>query len=94
MGGKIRGKARGILIRDGVWPSFMDILRQTEKKFERLASVGIMEAKSRAPLKPLNTMMLLWSEGFQGEPPISIGPPGPVSRTAVRLFAVFFFSHV
>ena len=33
---------------------------------ERLASVGIIEAQLRAPLKPLNTIALWWTEGFQG----------------------------
>ena len=44
------------------------------------------------PLKPLNTIMLWWSEGFQDGS--SIGSPWclemPVSRTTVRLIAVVF----
>ena len=33
---------------------------------ERLPSLGLMEAELGAPFKPLNTIVLWWSELFQG----------------------------
>ena len=42
----------------------------TEKKrytlSERLASHSVMEAQLRAPIKPLNKIVLQWYEGFEG----------------------------
>jgi len=59
---------------------------------ERLASLGIMGAQLRAPLKPPNTTVLRWSWEVSGG--LQIGPQwcreAPVSRRIIRLSGVFF----
>ena len=53
---------------------------------ERLAFLGIMEAQLTASLKPINTIVLWWSKGFQGGPQLG---PTIVSWTAICFIADF-----
>ena len=66
-------------------------VHETGKNYS-LASLDIMGAQLRTPLKPLNAIVLWWSWGFSGEPPISRWcREMPVSRTAVPDQCCYFF---
>ena len=61
-----------------------------KKIYPLYASVSIMGTQLRAPLKPLNMIVLRWSIGFQGSPLDCLETPA--SRIAKRLIGVFSFA--
>ena len=76
--------ACSLLVNKAAYQGF----KNSHQLSERLASLGIIGARLRAPLEHLNIIVLWWSEGFQRALPWCWKTP--VYRTAVRRIGLFF----